>query len=122
MIKPQPAPATVDSLRAALQAGILAAPEAVQTEAFVLQSRLLASETIARLHLDQRSRIRSVIAQTKSYTGVVQSRLSLFNEVQSRLRPFTGILSGQAECPVDSDQNQRRSGSMPDEPSTVCGG
>jgi subunit length determinant Wzz-like protein len=51
MIKPQPTntPATDASIRAMIEGG----PEAMPTEALVLQSRSLASEVIRRLHLDR---------------------------------------------------------------------
>ena len=49
MIRPQQEPATNASIEAAIHGG----PEAVPSEALVLQSRALASKTIERLHLDR---------------------------------------------------------------------
>jgi Mrp family chromosome partitioning ATPase/capsular polysaccharide biosynthesis protein len=51
LIKPRQGGATGD--RASLEAAILGGPEAVPTEAIVLQSRNLARRTIERLHLDR---------------------------------------------------------------------
>lgn len=55
VIKPVHAgePATTASVLAALQGAIQGTPEAVPTEALVLQSRALARQTIKRLHLDR---------------------------------------------------------------------
>jgi polysaccharide biosynthesis transport protein len=117
VIKPEPAPATVDSLRAALQGGILASPEAVQTEAFVLQSRPLAGETIARLHLDQDPEFDPSLRKPNPILALFSPVVALFDEVQSRLRPVAGFLSGQADAPVDSDE--AGAAVKADEPSTV---
>jgi uncharacterized protein involved in exopolysaccharide biosynthesis/Mrp family chromosome partitioning ATPase len=105
MIKPQqPMPATVDTLRAALQGGILASPEAVQTEAFVLQSRPLASNTITRLHLDQDPEFDPSLRKPNPILTLFNPVVALFDEVQNRLWSVAGFLSGQADAPMDGDE------------------
>jgi polysaccharide biosynthesis transport protein len=102
MVTPQQlgAPATEASVRSAVQGG----PEAVQSEAFVLRSRALASETIERLHLDRDPEFNPALRKPSPLRALLDRVTVLFDKVLGELQPVTGWLSGAADTPVAGDQ------------------
>lgn len=80
------------------------APEVVQTEAFTLQSRALATATIERLRLDRDPEFDPSLGKPNPLLALLDPVLSVFNDLQSRLPLFAKILSSSAEGPETSDQ------------------
>jgi polysaccharide biosynthesis transport protein len=90
-------PASDASVRAAIQGG----PEAVETEAFVLQSRALAGKTIERLHLDRDPEFNPSLRKPNPLLALLDP---VFDQVLVRLEPVTGWLFGAADAPAASDE------------------
>jgi succinoglycan biosynthesis transport protein ExoP len=101
MIKPQQArePATNASVQAAIQGG----PEAVPSEAIVLQSRALASKTIERLHLDRDPEFDPSLTKPNR-SPLYQPVLVLLDKVQGLREDLERVLFGAAEAPVPDDE------------------
>ena len=81
---------------------IQTSPEVVQSEAYVLQSRALAIETIARLHLDRDPEFDPSVGERNHLRSMLSSVTALFDQVQDRLRTLTGFLS---DAPATSEDN-----------------
>jgi succinoglycan biosynthesis transport protein ExoP len=85
-------------------AGILGNAETMQSEAFVLQSRFLASETIERLRLDRDPEFDPSLRKPNPLLSLLNPVLALFGEVQSWLRQITEGLLGATDAPAPSDE------------------
>jgi uncharacterized protein involved in exopolysaccharide biosynthesis/Mrp family chromosome partitioning ATPase len=70
------------------------APETVQTEAFALQSRALASATIIRLHLDRDPEFNPSLRKPTLFTALRDPILALVDEVQGWVQPTVQSLPG----------------------------
>lgn len=92
----QGAPATDARIRTVIQGG----PEAVQSEAFVLQSRALASETIERLHLDRDPEFNPSLRKPSPLRALLEPVTALFDNVLGWLEP----VSGPANAPAASEE------------------
>jgi len=95
MIRPQQAaePATTGSILAAVQGG----PEAVPSEAIVLQSRDFAGKTIEQLHLDRDPEFNPSLRQRRRLPALFEPVLVLFDKVQSLRQDLVDFLSGASE-------------------------
>jgi uncharacterized protein involved in exopolysaccharide biosynthesis/Mrp family chromosome partitioning ATPase len=102
MIRPQLASeaATNASVRAAIQGG----PEAVPSEAIVLQSRDLVSKTIERLHLDQDPEFDPRLRGAKPSGRLSQVISSAFGAIQGLREGLVAFLSGAAGTPATGDE------------------
>jgi succinoglycan biosynthesis transport protein ExoP len=102
IIRPQQAgePASNASILAAIQGG----PEAVPSEAIVLQSRALASKTIETLHLDWDPELDLSLRKPKPLPALFDPVLVLWDKVRSLCLEFAGFLSGAAEAPAPGDE------------------
>jgi len=98
MIVPQQlgAPATDGAVRTVIQGG----PEAVQSQAFVLQSRALASETIDRLHLDRDPEFNPSLRKPNPLLALLEPVRVLFNKILGQPQPG----SGAADAPAAGDE------------------
>jgi uncharacterized protein involved in exopolysaccharide biosynthesis/Mrp family chromosome partitioning ATPase len=101
MIKPQQAaePATNASIQAAIHGG----PEAVPSEALVLQSRALANETIKRLNLDQDPEFDPSLRAPTPRPAFLDPVFALLDEIQSLRRELSEFLSGAGGVPASED-------------------
>jgi succinoglycan biosynthesis transport protein ExoP len=104
-----------------LQAGVQGGPEAVPTEAFVLQSRALASETIERLHLDRDPEFNPLLRKPNPLLAPLNPVLAWFDGVGTRLR---GLLPGTGGAAAPRNEagpgTQAGNPSIAAKPSTVA--
>jgi uncharacterized protein involved in exopolysaccharide biosynthesis len=100
MITPQQAaePATNASLQAAIHGG----PEAVPSEAIVLQSRDLASQTIDNLHLDQDPLFNPSLSKPKHLPQLLDPMLAVLEQIQDFRRQIGKFLAG-VEAPTNDE-------------------
>lgn len=101
MIKPEQSSELVGDATSAVP--LQTSPEVVQGEAFVLQSRALASETIERLHLDRDPEFNPSLRKPSRLLSLFEPVLAVLEKVQSRLRPVMGFLSDAADAPATGD-------------------
>jgi polysaccharide biosynthesis transport protein len=102
MIKPQPpgAPGNEANVRGVIEGG----PEAVQSEAFVLQSQALASAVIERLHLDRDPEFDPSLRKPNPLLALLDPVTVQFDKVLGLLQAATGWRSGAADAPAASDE------------------
>src|SRR5216683_834913 len=81
------------------------APEVVQTEAFALQSRALASATIARLRLDHDPEFDPSSRKPTSSLALLDPVLALLDEVQGWVQSMIGSLLGVTDRAAASDES-----------------
>ncbi len=77
-------------------------PEALTTEAFVLQSRSLASETIERLHLDKYTEFDPLLRKPNRFLPLFGPVLPLFDKLRNWSQDLGGFLFG-ASTPITAD-------------------
>ena len=99
------------------------APETVQTEAFTLQSRGLASATILRLHLDRDPEFNPSLAEPSMLAPALDPVLALLHEIQGWVPPMVqSLLRGTnpeaASDELDASLETDKSAEM-DTPSTA---
>ena len=80
------------------------APEMVQTEAFALQSRALASATIIRLHLDRDPEFDPSLRKPTLLSALLDSVLAAADEVQGWAQPMVQSLFGGTKPEAASDE------------------
>jgi uncharacterized protein involved in exopolysaccharide biosynthesis len=69
-------------------------PEAITTEAFVLQSRSLASATIERLHLDRYPEFDPLLSKSNRFLSLFGPVLPLFDKVRHWPQELSALLFG----------------------------
>jgi succinoglycan biosynthesis transport protein ExoP len=102
----QDVPTTDANVRTVFQGG----PEAVQSEAFVLQSRALASETIERLHLDRDPEFNTSLRKPNPLLGLLEPVTGLFDKVLGRIESKFGgsdapAAGDEVPAPTDADKS-----------------
>lgn len=80
------------------------APETVQTEAFTLQSRGLASATILRLRLDRDPEFNPSLREPSRLAAVLDPVLALLDEIQGWVSPMVQPLPGGTKPEAASDE------------------
>lgn len=103
MINAQPSIAGTSN--AIVPAGILGSPEAITTEAFVLQSRSLASETIERLHLNKYPEFDPLLRKPNRFLSLFGPVLPLFDKLRNWPQYLSGFLGGASTPITPDDEN-----------------
>ena len=88
---------------AIVQVGPPATPEAIATEAFVLQSRSLASATIERLHLDKYPEFNPLLPKSNRFLSLFGPVLPLFDKVRHWPQELSALLFGVSTSITASD-------------------
>ena len=78
-------------------------PEAITTEAFVLQSRSLASATIERLHLDRYPEFDPLLSKSNRFLSLFGPVLPLFDKVRHWPQELSALLFGVSTSITASD-------------------
>ena len=86
-----------------VQAGPPGTPEAITTEAFVLQSRSLASETIKRLHLETYLEFDPLLPKSNRFLSLFGPVLPLFDKMRNWLENLSGFQFGVLSSITGSD-------------------
>jgi succinoglycan biosynthesis transport protein ExoP len=80
------------------------APEMVQTEAYALQSRALASATIKSLHLDRDPEFDPSLRKPTLFAALLDPALALLDDVQGWVQPMVRSLFGVTEREAANDE------------------